>query len=852
MFGRLQRAFLMTVIQLCGAIVCAQADTAEESLPPAFRQFFRQHCVRCHGSAISKADIQLHELRGVTTEPADLDRLERILDVLERGQMPPADEPRPAADEKEGLLSWLRSELREAVARNAAADAAPQTRRLTNVEYENTMRDLIGFRLKLIEDLPKDPVRPYRFNNTADYMRIGPEQIDRYLECARRVMASAIVDPKQPETKQTRREWQAHGVDRGLGGDEVGVWGNRRNTPATGMGLKNFPETGEFRIRIQASAILPPGVDELELRLVMGYGLDVNSSTQRIEPVGSVALRNSPDDPQVFEFRGRIENYPVQTGVVKRQVRQPDTLVITPQNLYDDGTLNDDNNFGRTRNVSMPRAVVNWIEFEAPVCESWPPAYHQQILFESPLSRSAPTAYVQHVIERFMSRAYRRPATPEEVDRFVQIYGLLRPALPTREAAFRETLAMVLVSPQFLYHTVADEQTSEQHALASRLSYFLWASMPDEQLLRLADAGQLNDATVIEQQVRRLLTDKRAKDFVRNFTEQWLSLAKLRTIPINRDLFPRFLYYVPRGERAGTEEPYRPTIRDYMYEETIAFVVELIRRNASVLDIVDSDFACLNQPLAVHYGIDGVQGNQLRPVSIRPEHGPDHRLGGLLTQGAVLVGNGTGSAPHPIYRAVWLREAILGEHVPEPPAEVPALSDSAGDSGEKALTITQLLAKHRQVESCNDCHSRLDPWGIPFERYNAIGRYQPFVPRDGSRIQAFSSEQHGDLAGYAAYLDTVNTVEVVADTRLPDGTDISGMQQLKDYLLRNKRREITDNVVRRLLTYAIGRELTVRDRFAVQSLVQKTESRSLGFQDIIIAICQSDTFRNSNHSENRP
>ena len=272
--------------------------------------------------------------------------------------MPPDGEPRPSDKERVAVVRWIELALRDAV--NARPAQTPLARRLTNFEYENIVRDLLGFELKLIDDLPKDPVKPYHFNNTAEFMQMEPEQIDRYLECARRAMASAIVDPAKPEIHKSRREWKAYGLDRGLGADEISPWGNRRNTPAWGMGLKSFPRTGEYRIRVKASAIFPPGITELPLRLVMGYELNVNSATQQIEPVGTVRLKNSPDDPQVFEFRGRIENHPAQPGRVVNGQRRPDTMTITPQNLYDDGTLND----GR-RDLAMSRAVVEWIEFEA-------------------------------------------------------------------------------------------------------------------------------------------------------------------------------------------------------------------------------------------------------------------------------------------------------------------------------------------------------------------------------------------------------------------------------------------------------------------------------------------------------
>lgn len=846
-FGAGILAVALGAASLRGGLHAEERAAPPQATRETVRAFLKDHCLRCHNRELAKGGIVLQQFALAPADGPDLGRWEQVLDVLESGEMPPRDQKQPAAADRKAVASWIETELRAGLARNRqregaaeeAAIRAPAVRRLTNVEYENTVRDLVGFRIKLIDRLPQDPVRPYHFNNTAELMRLGPEQIERYLECARRVMASAIVDPGTPPVHATRREWNSGGVDRGLGADEIGVWGNRRGTAAKGMTLTSYPRTGEYRIRIQASAILPAGVQEVPLRLVMGYGgLDENQSTHRIETVGTVALRNSPAEPRVFEFRGRIENHPPRPGKQRNGRQQPDTLTITPQNLYDDGTLNDANDFSRTRNVALPRAVVNWIEFEAPLCEPWPPEHHTRILFESPLRESDPPAYAREVLQRFLSRAYRRPAVESEVQRFAKIYELLLPTLKTEEATFRETLAMVLISPQFLYHTVPDARTSRHYALASKLSYFVWATMPDEELLELAADQRLDEPAVLEAQVRRMVRDDRSRDFVENFTRQWLSLDKLQTVPINRDLFPRFLYYVPRGERAGTEEPYRPTIRDYMLQETVGFVGELLRRNASLLEIVDSDFAFLNQPLAAHYGVDGVRGNQLRPVPIAPQH----RLGGLLTHGSVLIGNGTGSAPHPIYRAVWLREAILGDEVPAPPAEVPALADSAGDAGDQALSIKALLAEHRQVEGCNDCHSRLDPWGIPFERYNAIGKYQSRVPREGTRVRGFDRAQDGDLTGYARYLASINSEEIDAATRLPDGTPVDGLGQLKAYLLEHRRSEIVENVVRRLLAYGIGRDLSVEDRFEVKRLVKRVEQENYRLQDVIVAICQSDTF----------
>ena len=840
------------IVFLLLALLCPLVALGDTPIAPGtdgydglVRPFFKAHCIKCHGPDKSKGELTLHTLDGDLPSGRGIERWEEGLDALKSGEMPPEDELQPQEAERKAITGWINKGLLAYVEKASREAPATTVRRLTNFEYENTMRDLLGVDLNLIQYLPQDPVKPYHFNNTAEFMLLGPEQIDRYLEVARRAMSSAIVDSEKPETHKSRRQWDSVESNKGFGKklqrNEIAIQNSRRGTPGQGMSVKDFPRTGEFRIRFQASAVFPNGATELPLRFVMGYNLNINSSTQEVAPVGVVHLRNSPNKPQIYEMRGRIENYPVQLGKVIKGKRRPDTLTITPQNIYDDGTLNDDNRFLYwPRQPDMPRAVIDWIEFEAPITETWPPEHHRRILFDSPLRQSEPRKYVHEVLSRFMSRAYRRPATREEVRRFLKVYDLLKLELGTIEATLRETLAMVLVTPQFLLHTKADgEVIGHEFELASALSYFLWGSMPDTELFELASSRVLKDPAVLARQVRRMLSEARSNDFVSNFTSQWLSLPKMKTVPINRDLFPRFLYYVEAGERAGTEKPYIPTIRDHMVDETIAFIAELIRRNANVINVVDSDFAMLNQPLAAHYGVEGVEGQRIRPVPIKPFH----HLGGLLTHGSVLIGNGTGSAPHPIYRAVWLREAILGEKVKAPPAEVPALSDSAGDSAEKALTIKDLLARHRTVESCNGCHIRLDPWGIPFERYNAIGKYQPFVPKDGVRVRGFNKKKDNDLAGYAKYLESVNTQQVQAAARVPHGPEVDGMPQLKAHLLKARKDDIAENVIRRLLTYGIGRELNYRDRPGVEKILAQSRENGFLLQDMIVAICQSSTFR---------
>jgi hypothetical protein len=818
---------------LAGEVVSGTDGFATKVKP-----FFETYCVACHGPEKKKGQIAFHELKGAIELGDDPENWESILEVLESEEMPPEDERQPSGSDREAIKHWIDHELQNAVRKGSEIKPAPLVRRLTNFEYQNTMRDLLGFELDFVKNLPEDPKKPYHFNNTAEFMLLGPEQIDRYLENARRALASAIVDPREPKVIRQSQRWDLK--REGKGGAEIPVYqgpGVGRQT----MRLRDWPVTGEYRIRIKAAGRFPEGFDEVPLRLVLGTDLRHDSGTGEYEPVGTVFLRNHHDDLQEFEFRGRIENHPIQVGQITKKGLAPPSMTITAQNLFDNGELNDHRRsaFDSSWSELVPRVVLESIEFEAPVIDVWPPVHHQRILFDSPLRANDQRAYVAQVIERFVTRAFRRPALDSEVERFVRLYDLLAPGFDSLEETMRETLSMVLIAPQFLYHTVSGEGiTSPQFELASRLSYFLWGSMPDEDLLKAASDGQLSDLEILTEQVRRLLEDERSRDFVENFTSQWLSLEKMKSVQINQNLFPRFLYYVHVGERRGQEILFRPTIRDYMYQETVGFVAELIRRNESARHLIDSDFAWLNEPLASHYGVEGVRGLQMRAVPIARKH----RLGGLPTQGSILIGNSNGSAPHPIYRAVWLREAILGDTVKPPPAEVPALSDSAGESSQDVLSIKDLLIRHREVESCNDCHARLDPWGIAFEHYSAVGSFQPRIAKEGARVRGVNLKEDGDLKGYRAYLDRVFNHPVDATTRIPNGPEINGMSELKEYLIESRMDDVAENVIRRLMTYGLGRELTYRDREVVANLVTQSKTKNYGLREMIVSICLSDSF----------
>ena len=804
--------------------------------------FFQSFCVQCHGPDQKKGEVILENISGEMLTGKDRKKWELILDALRHNEMPPDEAmERPTELERLAVVSWIESELSNSIAKKDNKEASVSVRRLTNFEYENTMRDLLGFDLKLSEDLPADPIKPYHFNNNAGMMMIGPDQLIRYKEAARKAMRSAIVDPGQPEVHRSSSQWDNKTIGKsGMSQAEIGVYqgpGVGRKT----FGVKSWPQTGKFIIRAKASGIFPDGFNYVPLRLVMGTDLRHDSGSGIYHEVGVAHIRNNSKSPQVYEFTGRIENIPIQPSVTHRNKVRPPSITITAQNIFDNGQLNDHRKSGFDASWSLmaPRIVLESLEFEAPVMEVWPPEHHTRILIESALREENEDMYAHKVIELFMERAFRKPVSKKEVDHYHSIYKLYTAELDTLESAMRETLSMVLISPQFLYHTRVKDAQAKPYELASRLSYFLWGSMPDSELLENAKSNYLRDSKNIELQARRMLSDKRSKDFIKNFTMQWLSISKMKTVNINRDLFPRFLYTVHVGERRGQEQLFRPTIRDYMIEETVGYVGEMLNSNMGVMNIIDSQFAYLNEPLAAHYGVRGVHGLGFRGVPISPEN----KLGGLLTHGSVLIGNSTGSAPHPIYRAVWLREAILGQDVKPPPAEVPALSDSAGESAEDSVLIKDLLALHRNKKDCQDCHTRLDPWGIPFEQYSAVGKYQPLVPKEGIRVRGYDHNKDIQRSDYNNYLKSINTVRVDASARIPNGPLVNGMEELKQYLLKHKEDEITENVLRKLMTYAIGRELTFRDRAEIQKILKKLKVDGYGFRDMIIEVCKSSIFR---------
>ena len=451
-----------------------------------------------------------------------------------------------------------------------------------------------------------------------------------------------------------------------------------------------------------------------------------------------------------------------------------------------------------------PRLKVEWIELETPFFESWPPATHTNILFAKDELAEAP--YAREVIRRFAARAYRGPVAMAEIDRLVEYWTKARASADTLEASLRETLGVVLSSPRFLglpvSRTAGIKERLTDHELASRISYFLWSTMPDETLLRLAEQAKLRDAAVQSAQIRRMIQDPKAWSFIEQFAEQWLDLDRLQRVSVNKKNYPGFDDHLAAAMRL----------------ETVHFFGEILRGDMSIFQFLASDFTCVNELLAAHYGIMGVTGPKFRKVKLDEAH---HR-GGVLTHASVLTGNSDGRDGHPIKRGTWLLKNLFDETPPPPPPNVPELNRE--EPKLKKLTIPQALALHRNSPSCMGCHRKIDPWGIAFEEYDAVGNWQ----RDG-------------LGAALRKKRTNQPIQSLAE--LPSGVKVDGMRELQDELLRTKADDFRRATLRKVMAYALGRSLTLGNVETADALVPALRARGDRLPALIELIAASEPFQ---------
>lgn len=757
----------------------------------------QSHCIRCHGPEVQEANVRLDNLPiNLSDNRAATESWHEVLNVLQANEMPPPDEKQLASEQLTIATSWLSHAIQTALAERRKTDGRIVLRRLNRVEYQNTMEDLLGLEMDYARDLPPDGMSAEGFRNNGRSLQISSLQLEYYLATARRALDRAIVQHEQPPAID--HSFTDISIDNWLGEAQRSKRLGRRQEFLVKM-VDKYPDDGEFSVRVQLTADLKDNTGYPLLEVSVGYQIDTEILMREFD-----TIEVTSPELQTFDFRGRIENFPLP---VRGQGKFPG-LVVRVRNLYDDKSplpppqKDESGKITYAAEDHLPTLTIQSVEFHGHHYDQWPPASHRRILFDAPSLDRESISYVTEVLQRFMTRAYRRTVSDAQVDKFVAFYQEIRPEFPSFEEAIRETLAMILIQPEFLFllePAGEEKRLIDEFELASRLSYFLWSTLPDERLMELASKGNLR--TNLNAEVDRMLADPRSQRLIKQFTDQWLKLNLVENVAVNKTRYPGF------DDRLKTD----------MCTETQSMFEELVKHNSSATELLSSDFTMLNESLAKHYGIDGVFGKSFRRVAIPAD---SHR-GSLLSHASILLSNSTGADSHPVRRAVWIRDRLLNDPPAPPPPNVPSLEQANPEFHQ--LPVRKQLEIHRTVESCNQCHRSLDPWGIALENFDALGRWRTEVPKNAA--------------------DPAQSQTIDSTVKLPDGKQIAGADGLRVYLLQERKEQFARSLVMRLLTYALGRSLELTDQAAVDQVLEQFSKDDLRLKGLIHKVVTSEPFQ---------
>jgi hypothetical protein len=731
-----------------------QANFTRDVLP-----FLNAHCFHCHGKTDgdNEADLSLSKYQDDVSVQQDRKTWESVLHMLRTGEMPPKERPRPPANELISVQRAIEGVLAAFDCTKYRNVGRVTVRRLNRVEYNNTIRDLLGVDFQPAADFPDDDVG-YGFDNIGDVLSTTPLLFEKYLAAAESIFQRAIFVPEPVVPKDTRLG--SFRVSRGAGETTQGgavLYGSGE------VSAESYFDEGDYVIRIDAYAKQVGGEPvraAIRVNRETVQGVDV-TSTKRGEP-------------NTLEARVRLPSGTARIG-----------LALTNPHSAPDSTDESPN-----RRLLFVRNMV----VEGPFNPPPPPAppVHQQLMAHKP--GLEPREAAREIITRFATRAFRRPVSADEVEQILKIYDLAEKEGERFEDRMRLSLCRVLVSPHFLFRLETDPPNAKagepyeisELELASRLSYFLWSSMPDDELRELAVKGRLR--ANLDSQLQRMLKDPKSVAFVQNFAGQWLTLRKLASVVPDPTLFPSF-----------DEE-----LRAAMQKETELFFEAIVREDRSIFDLLDAEFTFVNGRLARHYGIDGVEGPEFRRVAA-----PAHR-GGLLTHASILTITSNWTRTAPVKRGKFILDQILNTPPPPPPPDVPELDEGKQLTG----SLRKVMEMHRENPICASCHARMDPIGFAFENFDAIGAWRV---KDGK----FDIDPSGEL---------------------PGGEKFQGPTELKS-ILKAKKELFARSLAEKMLTYALGRGLEYYDKCAIDKMVDALEKNDHRFSTLIVETVHSEPFQ---------
>jgi hypothetical protein len=777
--------------------------------------FFDRHCYECHDEQSEKGGLSLETLSSDLSDEATLSKWVRIYDRVASGEMPPKENEAPG----DGEIRIFRDELAPPL--SAAHEAQKETilRRLNRNEYSNTLNDLLGIQIDFASSLPEDG-RSGEFDTIGRSLGISMSQMANYLESATRALDATIAKSTSPPaaTKITASYAETQGAEKFVGEawhkapDGAIVFFRELGYPTGMLREASAHQNGRYRIK------------------VTGYAYQ--SDKPVLFSVGSTTFARGAKRPTF----GYFSFPPGEPSTVELTAEMDDRAMIeiTPQGLYDPEYLIKKDGIA---NYKGPGLAISSVEIEGPLVDVFPSKGHDliftgldrreiepsnpkhkekkyyvpkfEIISENPVKDVLP------VLKRFASHAFRRPVTDEDTAPFLILFQKEMTEGVSFEDALRTALTAILCAPDFLYlrEPTKGAGTLSDFAIASRLSYFLTRTAPDTLLLSAATRGDLlTDPSHLPKEAERLMNDPRFARFLGDFTDSWLDLRSLEFTNPDETLFPEFDRYLQHS----------------MLEETRAYFRELITENLSIDHFVKSDFAMLNWRLAKHYGIDGVDSASVEKVAL-PSDSP---RGGLLSQAGILKVSANGTNTSPVLRGVWINERILGKHPAPPPPGIPGVEpDIRG-----ATTLREMLAKHRNSDTCASCHQMIDPPGFALESFDPIGGWRDHFRRLGE------GEKPAEIFAGAKKVSYKVGLPVDASGELPDGRPFAGFIEYRDLIAADKDL-LAKAFLTKLLTFSTGREMGFSDRPEINTLVQKAAEKGYGVRDLILLTVSSEIFR---------
>ena len=811
---------------LAGFQVCvgAEVDFDSTAFDSKVKPFLEEYCVSCHNWEKQKGERRFDELVYPIIDDDALVDFQDILDLLNLGDMPPEDEPQPADAERQEVIDWITGAVAHAYDSRTITGGETVLRRLNHREYLHTIGDLFQMDMSMFdptETFPGERVVEH-LDNVGDALVTSGYLLDRYLKAADQIVEKALPWEEKPtpqswkfngdfvqQPELNERHMRAHG-QRYLNIYEAPNTVRRFGAYAPLIAFdEGVPEGGTYEIRVlaeavnrrhsfQDKAITNDPNEPMQLLVIPGHRrFGFLHMPQPFEPeLGFFDL--SDDGPQWYTTRSWLDrgfaprfNYLNGSMNIRPSFRAVSKMVIEkPDPSIPKSDLEEDFMVVAIKHGGVPHIRIHEVQIEGPFYDEWPTASWKAIIG----AETFDPRKTLKIIQNFASRAYRRPATRSEVNSLMEVVsGRIKKGHSPFEA-MKDGLKSALCSPSFLYLEEeplnADPSRLNDYALASRLSYFLWGTLPDDTLLSLAKQKHFNRSDVLPEQVERMLGDERSDRFVRGFLDSWLTLRDLGDAPPDRNKFEAY---------------YEGGLESAMRKETELFTRHAIDENQNLSCFLDSNYTFVNGPLAELYGLEDVKGLDFQKVALN-----DPRRGGLLGHASVLTVTANGIDTSPVYRGIWLLENLLGTPPPPPPPDVEPLDPDI--RGTK--TIREQLEKHRTVESCGECHRKIDPLGFALENFDPIGGWR---------------SNYDDRA------------PIDASGKLPDGSGFEDVVDFKKILLE-KQHLFNRAITEKMLAYALGRRIEIMDRPAVDAILADLEERGGGFRDLITLVATSDIF----------